>query len=287
MSTETIEKPRSFVPYQGAYRASLDKDEEPEQQVEEQKPETTEEPEPKTPEEKTWKQRYGNLKSYVDTTLKPRIKELEEQVKTATAEPPKGSVEVPEGSSDDEVKAWLEKYPDVARVVSRLAEQIANDKVSKYEEKLNKIEQESAETRAEKAYRELVELHPDFPKLAKTEAFHSWLREQDEADQDVFLNDNDMNVKKASKLLKLFKAETGIPLDPKKAEKAAVKEAARDVNSRSRAEEPKVDGDGTVYSESLVQKMSSKRGWYEANEEAILKAVRTGKFVYDMSGAAR
>jgi hypothetical protein len=39
------------------------------------------------------------------------------------------------------------------------------------------------------------------------------------------------------------------------------------------------------FSESLVQAMSDRE--YAANEEAIEEAIRTGKFAYDISGAAR
>ena len=39
------------------------------------------------------------------------------------------------------------------------------------------------------------------------------------------------------------------------------------------------------FSESQVSKMSS--GEYEANEDAILEAIKKGEFEYDLSGAAR
>jgi hypothetical protein len=44
------------------------------------------------------------------------------------------------------------------------------------------------------------------------------------------------------------------------------------------------DADGTFY-ESQVNKMSIQQ--YEANQEAIEKSMRSGKFVYDVSGSAR
>jgi hypothetical protein len=40
-----------------------------------------------------------------------------------------------------------------------------------------------------------------------------------------------------------------------------------------------------MFSESAVKRMSDKE--YEANEEAIMTAMRSGKFVYDLSGNAR
>ena len=37
--------------------------------------------------------------------------------------------------------------------------------------------------------------------------------------------------------------------------------------------------------ESVVQKMSTAQ--YEKNQDAIMEAIRTGKFIYDVSGNAR
>jgi hypothetical protein len=48
-----------------------------------------------------------------------------------------------------------------------------------------------------------------------------------------------------------------------------------------------VDADNTSgsFTESQVQKMSPQE--YEAKSDAIMEAIRSGKFVYDVSGGAR
>jgi hypothetical protein len=49
----------------------------------------------------------------------------------------------------------------------------------------------------------------------------------------------------------------------------------------------KIDGEGVSGQilESQVQKMSAKE--YEARSDDIMEAIRSGKFVYDISGGAR
>jgi hypothetical protein len=39
------------------------------------------------------------------------------------------------------------------------------------------------------------------------------------------------------------------------------------------------------YSESMVEKMSDRD--YDQHEDAIMEAMQSGKFLYDLSGAAR
>ena len=53
-------------------------------------------------------------------------------------------------------------------------------------------------------------------------------------------------------------------------------------NSRSKPQE----NEATTYlKESQVQKMSAQE--YEKNSDEIMEAIRSGKFIYDVSGSAR
>jgi hypothetical protein len=60
--------------------------------------------------------------------------------------------------------------------------------------------------------------------------------------------------------------------------------AAKTVKKGSKA---KIDAEETAgsYTESQIAKMSAKE--YENQEEAITNAIRSGKFIYDLSGSAR
>jgi hypothetical protein len=63
------------------------------------------------------------------------------------------------------------------------------------------------------------------------------------------------------------------------------KDAARSVNSRTSRSEPDTDNNDGAFKESQVAKMTPQQ--YERASDAIMEAIRTGKFIYDMSGSAR
>jgi hypothetical protein len=68
------------------------------------------------------------------------------------------------------------------------------------------------------------------------------------------------------------------------ARKQDAKKAAATVSKGSRTQIDADSASGT-FKESQVAKMSASE--YEANAEKIDAAIRNGKFVYDLSGAAR
>ena len=69
-----------------------------------------------------------------------------------------------------------------------------------------------------------------------------------------------------------------------KEEIADVKEAASEVKSRRTTRLDAEDASGKI-KESDVQRMTAQQ--YEANADSIMESIRSGKFVYDISGAAR
>ena len=71
---------------------------------------------------------------------------------------------------------------------------------------------------------------------------------------------------------------------PKK-RKATNKDAALATNTKNSRSVPQESESSDYLKESVVQKMSSTQ--YEKNQDAIMEAIRTGKFIYDVSGNAR
>jgi hypothetical protein len=66
---------------------------------------------------------------------------------------------------------------------------------------------------------------------------------------------------------------------------ASNRDAARSVNNRTSRNEPDTDNMDGAFKESQVAKMTPQQ--YEKSADAIMEAIRTGKFIYDMSGSAR
>lgn len=234
--------------------------------------------EPANAEEKTFKKRYGDLRRHSqkkEQDLQKQIDELRTQLESST----KQQLQYP--TSEDELGAWMEKYPDVAKIVETIAMKKASEQAKEFDNKFAEIEEMRANAAREKAEAELLKVHPDLMEINASDEFHDWIEEQPKWIQDA-LYDNNTDAKAASRAIDLYKADKGI----KKASKSdTAKEAAKSVSTKgSRSSVDASDSSGTVL-ESVVDKMSPAE--YEKNAEVIAEAMRTGKFVYDLSGSAR
>ena len=83
------------------------------------------------------------------------------------------------------------------------------------------------------------------------------------------------------RVLDLYKVDKGLT---NSAKKAKTKEAASMVSPKSRASVDFAEDGQKIY-ESQVAKMNSDM--YAKNEDKIMAAIRSGNFVYDVSGGAR
>ena len=71
----------------------------------------------------------------------------------------------------------------------------------------------------------------------------------------------------------------------KKEKPKSDKDAAKSVSTKNSRSKPQQDETSTYIKESEVQKMSAQE--YEKHSDEIMEAIRSGKFVYDVSGSAR
>ena len=226
-------------------------------------------------EEQSFKKRYGDLRRHMaskDKETEERIKALESQLSKAT----RNELVLPK--SEDEIAEWAKKYPDVAGIVETIADKKARERSSDLDKRLENIEKMRVEAAKEKAEAELMKLHPDFSQIREDDKFHDWADEQPKWVQDALYNNVD-DAKSVARVIDLYKIDAGIVT--KRGDK---KSAASAVNTRSKAS-PTADESNNYIRESQVDKMSDKE--YAKNQEAIMEAMRTGKFVYDLSGAAR
>jgi len=234
--------------------------------------------EPEGAEEKTFKKRYGDLRRHAQKTeekLQQQIKELSDQLEAST----KKEIKYPK--SEDELSAWMEKYPDVAKIVETIAMKKANETASEYETKFKEIDDMKLEAQREKAEAELMRLHPDFEEIRDTDDFHNWVEDQPKWVQDA-LYDNDSDAVSAARAIDLYKSDKGIG---KKDTKKSNKSAASEVKAKTTRSVPDTEANTNKILESEVQRMSADE--YEKNADTIMEAIRSGNFVYDVSGSAR
>ena len=248
-----------------------------EQKGEEVEAKESKESEPKNAEERSFKKRYGDLRRHQQSKEKEyedRIKALEEQLTQST----KSEIKLPK--SDEDIEAWAKQYPDVAGIVETIAIKKAREQAEGLEARVKEIDEMKATATREKAEVELLKLHPDFGEIRDSDDFHEWAEEQPKWVQEA-LYENDADARSAARAIDLYKADKNIK--PKKS--ASSKDAARSVGTRNERSKPQSDPQGNAIKESDVQKMSAVE--YERNSDEIMEAIRTGNFIYDLSGSAR
>ena len=256
-------------------------EEELEQLIAENKGEVKEEaeeqePEPTTAEEKTFKKRYGDLRRHAqqkEADLQEQINQLRDQLDSAT----KKQIQLPK--SDEDIEAWAKEYPDVAAIVETIAIKKSKEQSKELEDRIKKINEMQESATKEKAEVELLKLHPDFVDIREDDDFHNWAEEQPQWVQKA-LYENDDDAMSAARAIDLYKADRNIGK-----KKTNSKDAALATNPKSARTKPQTNEESTFLKESQVQKMSSQE--YERRADEVMEAIRTGKFIYDVSGSAR
>ena len=232
--------------------------------------------EPRDAEDKSFKKRYGDLRRHVQQKEKDyetRIQALEQQLRQAT----QSEIKLPK--SDEDIEAWARKYPDVAAIVETIAIKKAQEQTAGLETRVKEIDEMKLSAAKEKAEAELMRYHPDFDEIRASDEFHDWAEEQPQWVQNA-LYENDTDAKAAARAIDLYKADKNI-----KTKKPSNTDAAKAVNSRNSRSRPEEDATSSYYKESQIAKMSAQE--YEKKVDDIMEAIRTGKFVYDLSGNAR
>ena len=278
---EQVETKSAFINKKYSNEDKLKKEEEElEQLLAEQKGEVKEEePEPENAEEKSFKKRYGDLRRHQqekEKELSAKIEALQTQLSEAT----KKEINLPK--SDEDIEAWAEKYPDVAAIVETIAIKKAKEQAAVLEERVRAVDELQMTASREKAEAELLRYHPDFEDIRETDDFHNWVNEQPQSIQDA-LYENNNDARTAARAIDLYKADKNITT--KKKTKNTDKDAARSVNARNSRSKPDTSDSSKAILESDVQKMSAQE--YEQMSDEIMEAIRTGTFVYDISGNAR
>ena len=278
---EQVETKSAFINKKYNNEDRLKKDEEElEQLMAEQKGEAVEvEPEPENAEEKSFKKRYGDLRRHQqekEKELAAKIDALQSQLSEAT----KKEINLPK--SDEDIEAWASKYPDVAAIVETIAIKKAKEQSAVLEERVKAVDELQMNASREKAEAELLRYHPDFEDIRETDDFHNWVNEQPQSIQDA-LYENASDARTAARAIDLYKADKNITT--KKKTKNTDKDAARSVNARNSRSKPDTSDGSRAILESEVQKMSAQE--YEKSSDEIMEAIRTGNFVYDLSGNAR
>ena len=237
--------------------------------------------EPENAEEKTFKKRYGDLRRHSQKQQKEhsdKISALQRQLDEAT----KSQIQLPK--SEEELEEWSKEYPDVAAVIETIAIKKSREQSQEIETRLAEIDDLQNSAKKEKAEAQLLSFHPDFEGIRSSDDFHEWADEQPKWVQDA-LYENETDARSAARAIDLYKVDRGIEGVEKKTKSKSDKSAASLVDSPSSKTLPETSGNSRKWKESSVEAMNATE--YEKNSDSIMEAIRSGNFVYDISGNAR
>ena len=249
---------------------------EPEEPVTEEKAEDEEKP--KNAEERTFKKRYGDLRRHSQEKEKQFQKQLDD-LKAQLEKATKKEIKLPK--TEAEIEEWAKEYPDVAGIVETIAIKKAKEQSDALELRIKEIDELNARTTKERAEVELLRIHPDFAEIRESDDFHEWADEQPKWVQDA-LYENSEDARSAARAIDLYKSDRNIG---KKEKVDSSKEAAKAVSTKTQKTVPDTENKNSVIRESDVQRMSADE--YDANSDTIMEAIRSGNFIYDISGSAR
>tara|TARA_R110002124_G_C8857825_1_gene506773 strand:+ start:40 stop:936 length:897 start_codon:yes stop_codon:yes gene_type:complete len=186
--------------------------------------------------EHDYKKRYDDLKRHYDEKVgefKSEVESLRNTMTERAAEMPRG---VTPPRTQEELAEFKERYPDVFEVVQTVSSMQTESQVSKLREELGTIKEREQELEKQKAFEELLRLHPDFDELKTSDEFLKWLEDQPQSIADgIYKNNKD--AKWAARVIDLYKADTGLTKKKSKSSPSAAdaitKTPARDVSTNA------------------------------------------------------
>ena len=252
----------------------VDEAEEVEEATQETETNTEAKEETLSAEEKSFKKRYGDLRRH----MQQKEKEWDEKFEALQKASTKAGIVPPK--SDEDIEQWAKEYPDVAGIVETIAAKKAQEMFEKADTRLKELDEAQAEAHRVKSENEIRKSHSDFDQLRESDEFHDWADAQPKWVRDA-LYENADDPASVVRVIDLYKSDKGLTNEAKKANRKA---AASPVSKRSRTEVDVADANGMIR-ESEVARMTDKE--FEERADEINKAMRSGKFVYDVSGNAR
>lgn len=227
-------------------------------------PQETVEEEPLSSEERNWKKRFGDLRRHSqkkEADFQREIDELKERINKAPTEVP---------TSEEEIRKWAETNPKAAAIIKAIAGEQAEKTSKELKTKFQELEASAEEIAKEKELVKIRKKVENFDEVIASDDFHDWVEKQRPLVQNaVYEGAADDVIWAINLYTNSSKPDT------------SDKDAARAIGNKTRTT-PSGQGEGR-FSESQVARMSSAE--WEKNEEAITKAIREGKFVYDLSSA--
>ena len=230
-------------------------------------------------EEHDYKKRYDDLKRHYDEKLSEFKSEREELVTQLQSLKGK-EYAMPRGiaapKTAEELEDFKQRYPDVFEVVETVSGIQAETSLAKMRQELDDIKAREKDLEKQKAFEELLRLHPDFDTLKSDQDFLSWLEDQPESLSNGIYKNN-TNAKLAARVIDLYKADKGISKSQKKTKSS---DAAASVSRPQAREVATQKSEEKIWNASDIAKM---KPWeYEKLEAEIDIARSEGRINFNL-----
>jgi hypothetical protein len=226
-------------------------------------------------EERTFKKRYADLRRHSQQEKETLQKELDAIKAEALT---RSDDALPTNKAA--VEEWIKKYPDVASIVQTLSGQTADSRIKAQTDTISKrladIEERDRSVTRRDVESAIRKSHSDYDDLKASDAFHDWAESQSKFIQDA-LYENESDSSAIIRVIDLYKSDTSKDTPTPKGKDTSAADA---INTRTQTKVDVNSSNGKIR-ESDVAKMTDKE--YAKNEDAIMEALKTGNFIYDMS----
>lgn len=235
---------------------------------------------------KAAEKRVADTKSFFQkqvNDLSKTVETLQAQLADAT----KKQIKFPK--TEEEVTEWVSKYPDVAAIVETIAMKKVQELRSDVDAQKSVLAEQRYENEFNKQMARIIGEHKDFPDLQSDEEFNEWVQKQPKSTRSVFdseqpipYEDLEDSADTAIYAISLYKALTKKP--EKKVDTA--RDAARTVPTRNNTPAPQTEHRSDLVYASDIEKLG-RRGYTDEIDAMVNKAMLEGRFVDDLTGAAR
>jgi len=217
-----------------------------------------------------YKKRYDDLKNHYDKKLS-EWKEEKDKLQTSwkTTESISKDIRIPKTQA--EYEELQHENPELYNTIETLSSAKAEQQVKNLSEELEQYKGREGKLQREKSYEELLRLQPDFAKLKSDNKFLEWLETQPKSISSG-IYDNGTDAKWASRVIDLYRADTGKP----KRSSSRQEDAAASVQTSQVRDVKTTDAKGNrIWKASEIERMKS---WeFEKLESEIDKARSEGR----------
>jgi len=229
---------------------------EAEQKAQEPAPQTSESP----PEEGNWQKRYGDLRK-LDQRKADEIKALKAEIEKLKSVPQDSPLNA------ESVKKWIKDNPQATAIIKALA-------LDEVAPKFKEVDSLRQEVQKDKDRIRIIQAHTDFDEVVASDDFNFWANKQPKSIQNLIFDNGDVD--NAIWAVSTYKEATAKG-DGGKSAATAIKKGT--------VSEPKGGANDKYLRESEIEAMSLPE--YEKRQDEIAEAQRSGRIIYDLSGAAR